>query len=259
MDHTSVLANDVDCVACHADLVRGTGEVTRRECEACHEEQHYLEGFDQLTADAVRDHHRVHSTDHRARCDDCHSRIEHRFAPAANGQDPATLLASVRQKCEHCHPDHHAGQAELFLGEGGLAEPGRCVANPMAGVRFNCRGCHVEAGTDSKGDMVVVASAESCRGCHNDDYAELLGRWQEDLEEDLGKARSALDALEPRLSATSPPAGGDLAELVRLFKRARQNIELVTAVNGLHNKHCATRLLRQAIEDLERVRQQLPE
>jgi nitrate/TMAO reductase-like tetraheme cytochrome c subunit len=251
MNHTVIVANKVDCVSCHADLIRGTGRVTRRDCENCHDQQRYLKDFDHPTTQVVRDYHRAHTAAQRARCNDCHQLIQHQFAEVGPGGDVvATTLSVVRQDCQHCHPDHHEEQVEMLLGYGGYVGEAVPTPNQMASSRVNCRACHMKAGEDPKGDAVTKSTKESCKGCHSEDYETLYAQWKEGLAASLGEAEKVAADVERRLSAASQPAGPDRTEAEKLLKRARLNIHLVATANGLHNKNYATMLLDQALADL---------
>lgn len=253
MNHAVILANNVNCASCHTDLIHGSGQVTRRDCQNCHDQNRYLKDFDHLTTEVVEDYHRVHAAGQRARCNDCHQLIDHKLMPLARIQDAVTLLTPVRQDCQHCHPDHHREQVELLLGQGGFVEGMTGVPNPMTGSRANCRACHTEAGSDPKDEKVITGTLESCRGCHGQEYVKLFGQWEQALTARLKEASELLATTEQRLQAATKPGDIDanLTEAARLVDRAKANIHLVGAANGIHNKNYALAVLDQAIHDLE--------
>jgi hypothetical protein len=253
MDHTTMVANKVDCFGCHADLAHGTGQVTLRDCQNCHDQDRYLKDFSHLTADLVRDYHRAHTAAQRARCGDCHQAIEHKLKPLAELGDAAALLAPVRDACQQCHPEHHRQQMELLLGRGGFVGSAKGLPNPMTGSRINCQACHLEIGVDTVGGTVMSGTGESCRACHSEDYKELFHRWQTSLQTRLTESQTLLAAVEQRLQAAPQPAGRDLNEPGSLHARAKQNIRLVETADGLHNKNYAVLLLDQAVADLNRA------
>jgi predicted CXXCH cytochrome family protein len=252
MDHALIIANNVNCSGCHIDLVHGTPGVTRRDCQNCHDQQRYLRDFEHLTTDVVREYHRLHTAEQRARCNDCHELIDHRLVPLPDPRSAVALLAPVRQDCDHCHPQHHREQVDLLLGQGGFVQGAEGTPNPMTGSRANCRACHTQPGADPKGEMVFTAVQEVCRGCHGEDYVELFARWQHGLEARLDDARQLLTSVEQRLALVArqlPPR--DLAPTRQLVERAKRNVLLVASANGLHNDNYAMMLLDQAVIDLQ--------
>jgi hypothetical protein len=251
MNHATIVANNVDCVSCHADLIHGTGEVTRRDCQNCHDQARYLEDYDNQTTEVVADYHRVHAAGQHARCNDCHELIEHKLQPVAALGDVAALLAPVQQDCQHCHPDHHREQVEMLLGRGGFAPSGQRTPEPMSSSRANCRACHIKSGDDPKGDMVITGTLASCRGCHGEDYEELFARWQRTIQARLDEARALSEKVQQKLAATTQPHTRDQTKAAELLKRANANIHLVGTANGIHNKNYALIVLDQAVLDLE--------
>jgi len=254
MDHAMILANNVNCISCHADLIHGTGEVTRRDCQNCHDQARYLKDFDRLTDAVVCDYHRVHAGGQYARCNDCHRLIDHKLIPLGDLREAETLLAPVRRACQHCHPEHHRPQVEMLLGQGGYTGLAKAMPNPMTGARANCDACHTQAGNDPTGEQVIKGTEASCRGCHGQDYSELFQQWRDEIRAKLADAEMLLVDVEKQLAAATQPAGRDLTHAVRLLARAKQNIQLVAAAGGIHNRNYALVLLDQADADLWNVR-----
>lgn len=251
MDHATILANNVNCASCHTDLIHGSGRVTLRDCQNCHDQDRFFRDFNRLTTDVVIEYHRVHAAGQRARCNDCHQVIEHKLLPLADPRDAGALLQPVRQNCQHCHPDHHREQVEMLLGQGGGAEHVPGIPSQMTGSRANCQACHVQPGADLKDDAVIRGTLESCRGCHSAEYEQLFAQWQQSLKARLQEAHDLLTTTQQRLAAAPRPQDAAGAEVARLVERARQNIHFVTTANGIHNKNYAMSLLDQAIADLE--------
>ncbi|MHC4441733.1 MAG: NapC/NirT family cytochrome c [Planctomycetota bacterium] len=254
MDHSLIVANKVNCEACHADLIRGGGEVTIENCQDCHDQERYLKDLNKLTTEVVREYHRIHAAGQHARCNDCHLLIQHRLTLLAETDDMTTLLKPVRQDCQHCHPEHHREQTELLLGQGGFVTDALGgPPNQMMGLRVNCRGCHSKGGADAKGEIVITGTAESCRGCHSDEYMELFVRWQRSIEARLNEAMELLDKAEKRMTAITTQPDRESNQANQLLLRAKHNIKLVHTANGIHNKNYALTLLDQAIIDLEKI------
>ena len=148
---------------------------------------------------------------------------------------------------------------ELFRGHGGFVEDAAGVSSPMAGSRVNCRACHTKPGVDPKGEAVLTSTLESCRGCHAKDYQELFTRWQRGIAASLTESQTLSAAIKQRLMAATQPHDQNWTEADHLFKRAQHNIHLVATANGLHNKNYATMLLDQAIADLDKAHELLPQ
>jgi nitrate/TMAO reductase-like tetraheme cytochrome c subunit len=285
MNHSVVLANNVNCISCHSDLIHGAGEVTRRDCQNCHDQERYLKDLDHPTTQVVEDYHRVHAAAQRARCNDCHRLIEHKLLPMTDIHEAVSLLSPVRQDCQNCHPSHHREQVEMLLGQGGFVQGITSLPNPMTGSRANCRACHTARGADPKDEAVITGTLESCRGCHGQEYVKLFTQWKEGIAARLKEAQDLLASTEQRLAAAgwsgvlpasqpaperpgvSPasrpvgtgaqPINADLREAIRLVDRARANIHLVATANGIHNKNYAMALLDQAIQDLDEAGRRL--
>jgi hypothetical protein len=128
MNHAMILERHVKCISCHADLIHGTGEVTRRACQECHDQAEYLKDFDHLTDAVVEGYHHVHIGGEYARCIDCHRLIDHKPAPVVVLGEAKAILNPVRRDC---HPGHHRDQVELLMGEGGYTGTAQGMANPM--------------------------------------------------------------------------------------------------------------------------------
>lgn len=257
MNHSLILANNVNCIGCHSDLIHGSGKVTVRDCQNCHDQDRYLRDFSQLTTEVVTEYHRVHAAGQRARCNDCHQLIDHRLKPLGDFSEAVTLLTPVRQDCQHCHPDHHREQVELLLGRGGFVDQHAATPNPMTGSRANCQACHVKSGQDPKQEAVITGTLESCRGCHGGEYEKLFAQWQQTLGSRLKEAQDLLTTTEQRFAAATQPGDLNLAEARKLLDRAKHNVRLVSTANGIHNKNYAVMLLDQAIADLEAVGKKL--
>jgi predicted CXXCH cytochrome family protein len=135
------------------------------------------------------------------------------------------------------------------MGKGGFTGSAEGMANPMMASRVNCRACHIQAGDDPTGELVIEGTKTACRGCHDQDYETLFSQWQDELRVRLAEAQGILARVQKEL-ATTRPSGRDLTEATRLFARAKGNIELVSTAGGIHNRYYALLLLGQAEEDL---------
>lgn len=251
MNHTTIIENDVDCASCHVDLIRGTGQVTRRDCQNCHDQAHYLRDFTARTTQTVREYHRVHAAGQRARCNDCHAVIEHQLMPLGDPGDTMSLLAPVREECRHCHPEHHRSQVELFLGRGGFSASAAGVPNPMTGSRVSCRACHTDADGTADTGAVIRGTLESCRACHSEDYKKLYAGWRQSIDARHAEVTELLADAREQLDAATRGTEKEVAAVKQRVERASGNLRLVTTANGIHNRNYAMMLLDQAIIDLD--------
>lgn len=257
MDHTTILENNVDCVSCHSDLLHGTGKVTLRECQNCHDQARFTKDFAGATLKTVREYHKVHAAGQYARCNDCHAVIDHHLLPAITPSDTGSLLEPVRADCQHCHPNHHEEQVEMLLGRGGYSGDLVGLPNQMAGARASCRACHTASGEDVKGDLVITSTLTSCRGCHGNDYEKLFDEWKHAIHARLEEAQTLHDEAEAQLAAAQHLPDAQREAAMKLIRRAGGNIHLVASANGIHNKNYALVLLDQAIADLDAATAQL--
>lgn len=243
MNHQAILERKVDCVACHADVAMEDSQVTRRDCERCHNQPRYFENWKEpFTVDLVASYHRVHVPGQRAKCLDCHSEIHHQLVRKAGDDTHPEFLSSVMSNCTHCHPSHHAEQLNLLSGSGGTAVP-QSTPNLMFGSRTNCFGCHTEVAADEQLGDVVRATLNGCIACHGDRHSDTFEKWKQglaivqiDANEAYGSARKILDEStnipeEPRRKATE------------LLDAAKADLLLVKRGNGLHNVTYSMELL----------------
>lgn len=153
----------VQCTQCHGTMVSGDGAVEHERCFACHWESERLAKVD--------DHelvHRVHITEHKIECLNCHSLIQHKTIAAAT----VTSL-----DCQGCHPRLHEPQHTLFTGSGAHGLP--AMPNPMFARGIQCQSCHVyhQAVEFPELGQSVRASALVCEECHGRGFTGLLATW----------------------------------------------------------------------------------
>jgi hypothetical protein len=242
MNHTEIIAQKVDCIACHADVARQNATVTRRDCERCHNQPQFFQDWEEpFTLDLVTRYHKAHIREQRAKCLDCHSQIEHRLVHE-DGKPDGGLLYSALSDCTHCHPKHHSDQVTLLLGQGGLGVP-KSEPNPMFGARTNCYGCHTEVTNGRLGDRVVKGTQKTCIACHGERYGDMFEQWKsgvkltlEDAEQTYTNAKKMLD----EDTSASAEAHKTAAELLAT---AGSDLHLVQRGNGIHNVTYAMELL----------------
>jgi nitrate/TMAO reductase-like tetraheme cytochrome c subunit len=257
MNHADILAQKVDCIACHADVARDDSTVTRRDCDRCHDQPRFFEDWKEpFTLELVAKYHKAHVKQQRAKCLDCHTEIKHRLVHDEGADQDKAFLATVLSDCAHCHVNPHADQVKLLLGQGGLGVQ-KSEPNPMFGARTNCLGCHTESATGIAGEKVMKGARKTCIACHGERYGDMFEQWKtgisitlEDAEQTYKNARILLD----EGTAASPEARKQAAELLKL---AEADLHLVKRGNGIHNVTYAMELLDSVSAHCQRAMQAL--
>jgi predicted CXXCH cytochrome family protein len=257
-DHSQVKRLDMDCRACHAGVVRGEGNVPRERCLTCHNQPARLAELG--NRDLL---HRMHVTEHKVDCMNCHLQIDHGRMPppgvtAASGPagvgaesaDPHAAASAGATACQSCHGSGHTPQQDLYSGIGGRGVPRTPGPMYLAGV--TCEGCHnpalapqpMAAAAATMGTHSIRAGAVSCMSCHGPGYKRIFDAWQQGLAERQGRLRAQMDATNAALGVSPPPAWED----------ARHNFLLVERGHGIHNVNFAYLLLDKAHEQMNAAR-----
>ncbi|MFA5865588.1 MAG: NapC/NirT family cytochrome c [Phycisphaerae bacterium] len=245
MDHSVIIANNVNCVSCHADLVAGTGQVSRQRCAACHDLARYYEKFDKnLNTETVNYLHTSHTPKLHASCTECHDEFQHRKSAdilVAKGE----FLSPVMDNCAHCHPNHHHRQVEMLKGQAPEPIP-HGVPNAMFGSRVNCLGCHTSRGEDLKGLPVLKTTQQACIACHGHDYDQLFNQWLDRLKAEAKDAKELESRATMQLN-NSLQAGKEIPKEVReAIAKGHEALEFVEQSKGIHNRNYALDLLNYA-------------
>ncbi len=257
MDHREIVRRDIDCVSCHADVVRGQGQVTVRDCSRCHDQDRYISEFAERTTKQVEEYHRVHVVAQHARCDDCHETIQHELAAPATTTSPEGFLQVVLDNCQHCHPHHHREQVQLLTG---TSDDGTAITMPntMFGSRINCRACHTQSGSDFKGAPLIKAAASACVACHDEQYRSILDQWIHEIANRLKECDETLKNLDQRI-AQARSEGHDIPPRVMdLTAQARAHVDFLQLGNGIHNRAYALLLLDISEGNLREASDLLP-
>ncbi len=256
MNHQEVVERNIDCASCHLDVIQGQARVTARDCESCHDQQRYLEGFATRTLETVEEYHRVHVAAQRARCEDCHHVIEHRLIEPTLVATDSGFVKPVLDNCQFCHPNHHHQQVDLLMGTGG-AGVAHTMPNAMFGSRMNCRACHSQPGSDFKGDPLITATSDTCVACHSEDYRELFKQWMSEMETYLSERTTLLEQVRLQIAELEAAGRTIPAEVRDRVASAAHNLELVRSGNGIHNKNYAIYLMDLCLVELDQVRKTL--
>lgn len=252
LDHRDIVARGINCESCHADVIRGASTVSARDCTHCHDQQHFLDGFEERTTATVADYHRIHVARQRARCSDCHRSVAHSLVDPTHVASSTDFLAPVIDDCQHCHPGHHKEQVQLLSGTGGHGVP-HAMPNAMFGSRLNCRACHTESGSDFKGGRLVEASKTACAVCHGDDYRTLFDQWVAELKTYVQEVEAGLVQVEGMLQSAKQANRAISGDVTERLETIRANLQFVRSGNGIHNKNYALRILEVCKRDLETV------
>jgi nitrate/TMAO reductase-like tetraheme cytochrome c subunit len=244
-NHADVQRYGMECTWCHARPEgSGDGPVPRERCVTCHNEASRLEKYGE--PDLL---HRMHVTEHKVDCMDCHLEIEHvgevRIEVAATG-------------CGTCHSAGHTPQLSLYSGVGGRGVPP--MPSPMFAAGVRCEGCHLEIpGHESE---VRRAGEISCMSCHGPAYRRIFLNWLEGVRSRTGALQKQMARTGRDLGATVMPAvlgrppapAGDGRSPAQTLADARLNLDLVVRGHGIHNVDYAYALLEQAHDDMNSAR-----
>jgi nitrate/TMAO reductase-like tetraheme cytochrome c subunit len=237
MNHADILSKKIACISCHADAIQEDAIVTRRDCERCHDQPRFFADWKEpFTVDLVKHYHSVHVERQKAKCQDCHSEIQHRLV-RGNGE----FLTSALADCARCHPNHHTAQVDLLMGRGGTTVP-TSTPNLMFGSRTNCTGCHTQVGGEVH-QGATKATIEACVTCHGDRHKDTFEQWKQAMEFTLGDAEEARQALQTALDQAKNIPEDVRAQIEKLKAEADADLKLVKTGNGLHNVTYAMELL----------------
>lgn len=221
--HPRLEGLSVTCSQCHGMMVAGDGAVEHERCFACHWEQARLQEFGNTEL-----LHRVHISEHKIECLNCHSLIQHKTIQAQS---------VVHLDCQGCHPNLHEPQHALFTGTGARHVP--VMPNPMFARGIQCQSCHVyhqhvqfpELGEN------VKASGEVCEQCHGRGFMGLLARWDQATTRNLRSLRAM--EREVRQRAQKRPS----APVFSLLDSVDYNLSIVTKGRPVHNIRYAGAIL----------------
>lgn len=263
-DHGQVKRLDMDCRSCHAGVVRGEGNVPRERCLTCHNQPSRLAEIG--NRDLL---HRMHVTEHKVDCMNCHLQIEHGRVPppgsvttaAADPHGaPATAAPAAvatqggpmgahagANACQSCHGSGHTPQQDLYSGIGGRGVPR--MPGPMYLAGVTCEGCHSPAlAPASTGELAgthsIRAGAVSCMSCHGPAYKKIFDAWQTALAARVGALRGQMNATNAAMGVSPPQPWED----------ARHNFLLVERGRGVHNVNFAYALLDKAHQQMNDAR-----
>lgn len=231
-NHDLAYERGVDCTYCHGDLIRGKGEVPVERCGVCHNRESDLKH--------INDHalmHRVHVTDHKVDCLNCHLEIKHKV-------DKDRLLHAAND-CAACHPNHHQEQISLLQGIGARTIHPRPSSMTAAGIA--CASCHRTRSTSATGTVSLKGTTETCNLCHDPAAGERLQAYHlalrgalTELENGVQRVRKALAKAELKPDRA--------AALATELDNLQYDLSFLRVGNDIHNIHYASVLIRTLVE-----------
>jgi len=232
-NHASYLERGVACAKCHMHVVEGNGAVPDDACYRCHADRSRRATDPTLL-------HRIHVTDHKVECFECHLEIKH---------GALELSPLLSPNCASCHGNMHAAAENIYVGTGGLDTPN--VGDAMFDAQISCSACHTGPAAGAAATPAAAAmpraTGRSCVACHGAGYDRMLERWQRDTRAADRKAAALVAGAKAAVYATGSrdPARAYPRTLVA---QAEKNLELVArdASWGAHNIIYANALIETA-------------
>jgi nitrate/TMAO reductase-like tetraheme cytochrome c subunit len=240
--HKVLEERKVSCAGCHLHLFFGKGLVKKEKCFHCHKKEERII----KEAANVKLMHEKHIAAQTAHCFNCHEPIKHKKDIEAFTYADAALL-----NCSQCHAEPHLYQRLLLSGEGGKGQEQPYPIQHHV-LKTNCTACHVKDAFDGKGRKIKGADAQTCVDCHTEKEGKLIAKWKEDLADIMEETRE----IEKETIAAIDAAKGKVSEQIigkamALLKDGQENIRIVNAGGGVHNKKYAVLLLDIAVEKFD--------
>jgi hypothetical protein len=221
--HKSLEEAKVPCWSCHREVLHGKGDVKKKMCLDCHDNENPI----MEKAEDQELMHKEHVANQNARCFECHGPIEHKKV--------ADFFKPVVENCTGCHENSHIYQKKLLTGD--ILKEIATTPGLMFDVKTNCLGCHTKFEHDDKGQQVKRASAKACVACHTKRHESMLKEWKDKIKTELEGLeeveKEALDAIE---NAKGRVPDQKIQNATATFKKARETLNIVKYGNGVHNK-----------------------
>ena len=244
INHKTLEEKKVPCVSCHLQIVKGNGVVKQEKCLNCHDNRDSI--MEQWNKKSLV--HEEHVSAQTADCFNCHETIQHK-----NQTKDFDHLDVALADCRECHAEPHLHQRQLLAGIGGH---GMEKPYPIKhfDVNVNCTGCHNEASYDEKGRKIKAATAETCVNCHTEKERVLIETWKNDVADFFIEARDIeKEALDALAAAKDQLSEATVQDALTLLKQGQENLRIVEAGGGVHNKKYSVSLIDVAIINFEDV------
>jgi len=231
-DHLFVNTNDIDCSNCHGSMVVGDGEVLDNRCSFCHAEKAHLERKNETEFI-----HKMHVTDNKVECENCHLPIQHKSIARTE---------EIQPDCQECHQTPHQAQYDLFSGTGGKNVKEH--PNPMFIAGLNCKACHIYHESEFGISSNTVATGESCEKCHGEGYARLYEQWESNMQDKIDLVELGFNVLNGAINTKELNI-----KSVGLLKESQFNYQLVRTGNVVHNVAYSDELLLQSYTNIQKI------
>lgn len=180
-------------------------------------------------------------------CNKCHSNVEKH----------GTIIRA-RSECIECHhslPDSnctrcHDAQRALYSGQLNRFGFDRGQPNLMYG-KVDCTGCH-----DLKKPHSLVTVSTKCVACHGQSYSDVLTLQKTEIDDQVKALLLAIERLETQI-ASSKKMGKGVREAESFLSKAKERVQFVKRIKGIHNPALAAEVLKQAERQLESTRSSL--
>lgn len=228
-DHSTVFDKELDCTTCHSGVISGRGDVVESACMNCHFETKQLSKKD--------DHelmHKMHVTDHKVECMQCHLPINHAIP---KGDIDAAA------DCNSCHPNKHLAQKELY--SGAIKINNEKHVNPMFEIGLNCKSCHIfhkQSETSEYTGTTYRAKGESCNKCHGEGFERILKDWGNYTQSKIRSINTYYGKLKTDLKRRGLLKGS----AAELMKKASFDIQTVEKGKSVHNIELSDQMLHEA-------------
>jgi nitrate/TMAO reductase-like tetraheme cytochrome c subunit len=224
-DHTEVVKRGIECTRCHVNTVVGDGFVPRENCYACHFDHARLSQYE--NTDLL---HRVHISEHKIECIQCHLTIQHKVQKLSPGEE---------LECTTCHTGEHKNQVLLFTGRDINGLKGH--PNPMFEAGLNCASCHIFHEEMIGKAKVKIARPQSCETCHGKGYARLLRLWEETADKKIVQLKRSIQEVDSL---------ANVKEAKTYIQKAKDALEVVEAGKAVHNITYSDQIISKAYEYL---------
>lgn len=238
--HKKLEDKKVSCASCHAEVIKGTGQVHKSTCLTCHDNEKPI--MKEIGNLAVM--HKAHVADQNARCFECHESIQHKRVD--------DYFKSTVENCTACHENSHFFQRKLLSGD--AVKDVETTPGLMHDAKTNCLGCHIKVVHNDRGQQVKRAVAKACVDCHTERHEEMLKEWKDKIKEELG----AVEKVEKEAMQAIEQAKGKVPEnkyqkAHEMFSQGKQYLNIVRYGNGAHNKKYSIMLIDKAFNRFEDI------
>jgi len=245
-NHRKYIARGVACERCHVNVIVGDGHIPEGKCLQCHKGPGIL-----AAKHTPQSMHKIHVTDRKIECADCHTPIRHEIGPILTMVHSPTV-------CDKCHSkEMHLAPRDFYRGVGGIGVPDS--PSLMFTTNVDCTACH-RKGEESRAALYTTkyverAMGESCVVCHGEGFDETLKQWQVLLSKAKNETSQRLSNVHGILQeaekdrARSP----EFKKAQNFLNEARHNYNFVHLGKGAHNIEYAIKLLNAANHKTEQA------